>query len=127
MAEQIRLGCELIQTESYPLLTLPSGGLDKGEVVQINSLGWGFAFSWASDDTENVKFADSVLIITKAPIAIGAKGSGAINQGAKVYWDNSAKVITTTSGGNTYFGRCRTSALSADTEVEFVFDQDLGA
>lgn len=127
MAEEIRLGCELVQTESYPLINIPSGGVTKGEVLQVNSLGWGFAFSYASDDETDPTFASSVLLITKAPVAIGAKGVGAIAQGAKVYWDNSTKVITTSSGGNTYFGRCRKAALSADTEVEFVFDQDLGA
>jgi predicted RecA/RadA family phage recombinase len=125
MAEQARLGCELIQTESVPitLADFPTGGYDKGEVIQVGTGLWGFIFSWASDDADSVRYADSVLLITKAPVAFGAKAVGAIAQGAKLYWDNTAKVFTTTASSNPYMGRVRQAALSADTEVEFIFDR----
>jgi len=125
MAEQARLGCELIQTESVPipLADFPTGGYDKGEVIQVGTGLWGFIFSWASDDTESVRYADSVLLITKAPIAFGVKGAGAMAQGAKLYWDATPGEFTTTASGNVYMGRVRQAALSADTEVEFIFDR----
>lgn len=42
------------------------------------------------------------------------KATGAISQGAKVYWDNSAKNVTTTSGGNTACGFAWVAAQSGD-------------
>ena len=124
MAEQIKLACELTQTESIPFSGLPTGGLEKGEVTNIYGNIWGFAFSDASDDSDNVNYAPSVLLITKAAVCIGAKGAGAISQGAKLYWNASTGQLTTdSSGSKPYFGVCRVAALSADTEVEFIFDR----
>ncbi|MDZ4678403.1 MAG: DUF2190 family protein [Oligoflexia bacterium] len=45
------------------------------------------------------------------------KASGAISQGAKVYWDNSAKNLTTTSSSNTLVGVAVVAALSGDALV----------
>lgn len=45
------------------------------------------------------------------------KASGAMSKGAKLYWDNTAKNITTTSSGNTACGMAWKDALSGDTEV----------
>jgi len=122
---EARLACELVQTENVPINVedYPTGGYEKGEVVQLGTGLWGFIFSWASDDVDSVRYADSVLLITKAPVVFGAKDVGAIAKSAKIYWDNTGKVFTTTSSGNAYFGRCREAALSADTEVEFIFDR----
>lgn len=44
-----------------------------------------------------------------------AKASGAWTQGAKVYWDNSAKNVTTTASGNTLIGVATQAQLSGDT------------
>jgi hypothetical protein len=118
------LGCELIQTEST-IITVddyPTGGYDKGEVVQAGTQ-WGFIFSWASDDETDVRYAPSVLLITKAAVVIGAKAVGAVAAGQAIYFDESENNFTTSSGGNIYFGRARKAALSADTEVEFAFDR----
>lgn len=121
MAE-MRLACELTQTESVPI-PVPTAGTDKGEVLQIG-VQWGFAFAETSSDESSEKFADTVLMITKAAVAFGAKGAGTIPRGAKLYWNNSGKVLTTdSSGGKPYFGYCRAAAASADTEVEIVFDR----
>lgn len=118
---QIRLASPIEETESVHIPT-PSGGLDKGQVYNVAGTTWGFAFGQAETSESDINYAERVLIIVKAPVAIGLKGSGAIGAGVKLYWDNSAKVLTTTEGSNPYFGICRKSALSADTEVEFVFD-----
>lgn len=45
------------------------------------------------------------------------KASGAVTQGAKAYWDNTAKNITATVGSNTHVGFFAKAALLADTEV----------
>lgn len=43
-----------------------------------------------------------------------AKASGAVTQGAKIYWDNAAKVVTTTASGNTLIGAATQAAQSGD-------------
>lgn len=45
------------------------------------------------------------------------KATGVINQGAKVYWDNTAKVVTTTASGNTLIGAAAKPAASNDAIV----------
>lgn len=42
------------------------------------------------------------------------KASGAITQGAKVYWDNTNKVVTTTASGNSLIGAAIAAAVSGD-------------
>lgn len=41
------------------------------------------------------------------------KDANAIVEGARVYWDNTAKVVTATSAGNTLIGVCTLAALAA--------------
>jgi len=43
------------------------------------------------------------------------KDANAINEGARVYWDNTNKVVTATSAGNTLIGACTQAALAGDT------------
>lgn len=43
------------------------------------------------------------------------KATGAITQGALVYWDNTAKNVTTTSTSNTLIGAAVVAAASGDT------------
>ena len=47
----------------------------------------------------------------------GAKSAGAVTQGAKLYWDNTAKALTTTASGNTLVGTATQAAASADPTV----------
>ncbi len=46
------------------------------------------------------------------------KASGVINQGAKVYWDNTAKNVTTTASGNTLIGCAIKGAASNDATAQ---------
>jgi predicted RecA/RadA family phage recombinase len=46
-----------------------------------------------------------------------AKAVGAITQGALVYWDNTAKNVTTTSTSNTRIGCAIVAAASGDATV----------
>lgn len=43
-----------------------------------------------------------------------AKATGAVTQGAKLYWDNTNKVLTTTASGNTQIGTAVRAAASGD-------------
>lgn len=43
--------------------------------------------------------------------------------GEKCYWDNSAKNITSVSGGNTLCGICLKDSLTADTTIEMFLRQ----
>jgi predicted RecA/RadA family phage recombinase len=45
------------------------------------------------------------------------KATGAISQGAKVYWDNTAKNVTTTASGNSLIGAAVSAALSGAATV----------
>lgn len=45
------------------------------------------------------------------------KAAGAIGQGAKVYWDDTAKNVTTTALGNTLIGVATVAALNGDTSA----------
>jgi predicted RecA/RadA family phage recombinase len=45
------------------------------------------------------------------------KASGAIGQGAVVYWDSTNSNVTTTSSGNKRAGKAAVAAASADTVV----------
>ena len=48
------------------------------------------------------------------------KATGAITQGAALYWDNTARNLTTTSSGNTKVGAALTAQVSSDTTVQAV-------
>jgi len=45
------------------------------------------------------------------------KDANAIAEGARVYWDNTAKVVTATAAGNTLIGVATLAALAATTTV----------
>ncbi len=45
------------------------------------------------------------------------KAAGAITIGVNVYWDDTAKNITTTSSGNTLVGKCWVGAAGGDATV----------
>ena len=45
------------------------------------------------------------------------KDANAITEGARVYWDNTNKVVTATAGGNALIGVATLAALAATTTV----------
>lgn len=76
-------------------------------------------------------------LVAVAPVAIAAnalgavsvegvwsmpKATGAIGQGALVYWDATAGNITTTSSGNKRAGKAAAAAASADTSVKVLIN-----
>lgn len=50
------------------------------------------------------------------------KASGAVTQGAKLYWDNTNKVLTTTASGNTFVGVAAAAAASGDANVKILLN-----
>ena len=87
--------------------TAPSGGVVSGTPYLIGSL-LVVATVTAAETLSFVGKATGVFILPKATGQAWAEG-------AKLYWDNSAKKMTTTSSGNTLAGSVYIAALSADT------------
>jgi predicted RecA/RadA family phage recombinase len=79
-----------------------------GQAILIGAiLGIAFKAGVSGDDIEFS--TEGVYDIPKA--------AGAITQGAKCYWDDTAKNITTTASGNTHIGYCWYAAASGDATV----------
>jgi predicted RecA/RadA family phage recombinase len=53
------------------------------------------------------------------------KASGAVTQGAKLYWDATNSVLTTTSSGNTIVGVAADGAGSGDATVKILLNVGL--
>ena len=84
--------------------TAPSGGVVSGTAYLIGSLLVVATHSAA----EAATFQGQVTgIVTHAKTS-----AQAWTEGAKIYWDNSGKVFTTTSGGNTLVGVAAAAAAN---------------
>lgn len=81
-----------------------------GEVIPFT---WGVGVA-SVDMAANAKGAVAVCGVHK----LAKEAALAIAQGAKVYWDSTNKVVTTTSSGNTPMGYAWLAALAADSKVE---------
>lgn len=99
----------LVREGSTITITGPSGGLTSGQAY----------------------LAGTILVVALTAIAEGATGdaaaegvfalpkdSGAITQGALVYWNATNSNLTTTASGNTLVGVCWTAAASGDATVD---------
>ena len=53
------------------------------------------------------------------------KASGAITQGALLYWDDTAENLTTTASGNTLVGVAAAAAASGDATVPLLLNVGL--
>jgi predicted RecA/RadA family phage recombinase len=85
-----------VQTGDYMTFTAPSGGV-------VTSLGYliGSLFVIA---TVTAAQTEPFVGKTTGVISYTKPGSEAWAEGVKIYWDNSAKKMTTTSSGNTLVG-----------------------
>jgi predicted RecA/RadA family phage recombinase len=88
----------------------------------------------------NIKSGDFVLIgslgaVAKTDIATGktgavhicgvfsiAKASGAITQGAKLYWNATNSNLTTTASGNTFVGLAAEASASGDATAKLLLN-----
>lgn len=84
-----------IQRGDTVTVAAPVGGIESGAGVLVGALFGVAAFSAA--EAEDVEI--SAVGIFDLP-----KATGAITQGAKVYWDGAAKNVTTTATGNVLIG-----------------------
>jgi predicted RecA/RadA family phage recombinase len=48
------------------------------------------------------------------------KAAGAVTQGQKLYWDDAAKLVTTTAAGNKLIGAAAVAAANGDATVDVV-------
>lgn len=85
----------------------PSGGVTSGKGVLIGTM-FGVAAVTALVGESFALHLEGVYILDKAT-------SQAWTVGAALYWDDTAKKVTTTSGGNTKIGVATAIAGSADT------------
>jgi len=88
-------------------LTVPAGGVTSGLGYLIGAMFCIAVGNGAAGDRLAFRVAGCFLL----PKATGQ----AWTEGAKLYWDNAAKNVTTTSAGNTFIGNAIAAALSGDT------------
>jgi predicted RecA/RadA family phage recombinase len=77
-------------------LTAPSGGVVSGKAYLIGSL----VIIALVDAAETVRFSAMLTGVVEHTKVSAQEWA----EGVKIYWDNSAKLFTTTSGGNTLVG-----------------------
>lgn len=83
--------------------------LTSGQGVQVGTL-FGVALFTVATSTPVAVAHIGVWDITKEP-------SLAISAGARVFWDNTNRRVTTTATSNVCIGHCTVAALAADTTV----------
>lgn len=95
-------------------LTAPSGGVVSGNGYLVGAL---FVVALHSAAVGESFEARTIGVITLP------KASGAIAEGVKLYWDNTAKNITTTATNNTFIGYATKAQVSGDTTVDVLLRQ----
>lgn len=94
--------------------TAPGGGVLSGTAYLIGSL--------LVVATVDADAADSFEGLVTGVVTLPKPTGQAWTEGLKLYWDDSAKKITSTSGGNTLVGVADAAAASADTEGDVRLD-----
>ena len=97
-----------IQEGEVVTLTAPYDVASGGGAL-VGSL-FGVAMTTVANGAEGEFATEGVFVLPKA--------SGALSQGAKVYWDNTNKVVTGTATGNTLIGCAIRAAASGDATVQ---------
>ena len=98
-----------VQPGNTLTLVAPAGGTTSGAGLLVGAI-FGIASSTVDASAE---VAVDVVGVFELPKAVGA-----VTQGAKVYWDNTAKNVTTTVGTNTLIGACTVAAANGDTTIQ---------
>ncbi|MEM7695303.1 MAG: DUF2190 family protein [Pseudomonadota bacterium] len=83
--------------------TAPTGGVASGDGVLIGKLFGVAAYSAAEGEA---------VELTTVGVFDLAKATGAITWGARVYWDDTNNVVTTTASGNDLIGAAIEAAAS---------------
>lgn len=103
--------------EGKTLNYTPSGAdVASGEFVVIGVIG-GVAKSAIADGKTGAVHICGVFSVAKA--------SGAVTQGAKLYWNSSNSNLTTTASGNTLVGVAAEAAASGDATAKLLLNVGL--
>ena len=86
-----------------------AGGVTSGQGVLVGAL-FGVA---AVDGAQNA----TIEVQTKGVFDLSKQPALAITAGARVFWDDTNRRITTTATGNYQVGLCTVAALAADATV----------
>lgn len=70
-------------------------------------------FGFAPNDTA----MNEIAPLSVVGVYDSAKAAGAIAAGAKLYWDNAAKLLTSVAGGNVYVGSAPVGAAAGAATV----------
>ena len=95
-----------IQPGHVVTVTAPVGGVVSGQMIKVGSL----VGVVASDAAENEECELAVSGVFDLP----SDGSS-FSQGAKVYWDDTAKQVTSTASGNTLIGHALAAGAASAT------------
>jgi predicted RecA/RadA family phage recombinase len=103
--------------EGKALNYTPSGAdVSSGDLVVIGTIA-GIAKTDIADGKTGAVHVSGVFSVAKA--------TGAITQGAKLYWSSANSNLTTTASGNTLVGVAAAAALSADATVPLLLNVGL--
>lgn len=97
-----------IQPGDTITVAAPTGGANSGDGVLIGSL-FGVATASAAEGADLELRLTGVVELPKA--------AGAVTQGAKVYWDDTNRNVTTTATGNTLIGCAVLAAAPGDALI----------
>lgn len=102
-----------IQAGKNLTLTAPSA-LVAGQAVLIGAI-FCVANGAAASGAQFVGVLEGVFELPRAATLTVAEG-------AKLYWDNTAKLVTTVVGSNTLIGACVVASVTADTTIAAYLD-----
>lgn len=103
--------------EGKSLNFTPSGAdVASGDFVVIGTIG-AVAKTDIADGKTGAVHVCGVFSVPKA--------SGAVTQGAKLYWSSANSNLTTTASGNTIVGVAATAAASGDSNVQLLLNVGL--
>lgn len=91
-----------IQPGDAITIAAPSGGVTSGVGVLVGTL-FGIAATTAAE-------GESVAIVTEGVFSHAKTSAQAWTVGVAIYWDNTNKVMTTASSGNTLVGKAVAAA-----------------
>jgi predicted RecA/RadA family phage recombinase len=102
----------LVQEGVVVTLTAPYA-VDSGDGMLVGSL-FGIA------TTDGASGAEVETWVGTGVFSIAKVSAQAWTQGASIYWDNSAKLATTTSSGNTFIGFAKDVAANPSSTGNFI-------
>jgi predicted RecA/RadA family phage recombinase len=107
--------CIRPDARSIPMVVPYAGGILSGQGLLVGAF-FGVA---AADAAQNA----TVECETRGEFELTKEPALAISQGARVFWDNTNRRITTTATGNFQVGLCTVAALAADATVRVMLER----